>query len=180
MPAAAAASVPLQPVSEEGRVELSPTDPSNMLTAEAVVFRAKLHWWPQYRATVVLGLLGVVALFVALRPNGPAAAVILPLLLLAGAALAAVAGKVRIAKSEFVLTTQKVVAKYGLFNQRSFELPLNRLEGVAVARGPVGGMFGYGSLELKGVGGSREIFPGIVEPTAFKRAVAEQAAKLPR
>jgi uncharacterized membrane protein YdbT with pleckstrin-like domain len=64
-----------------------------------------------------------------------------------------------------------VMMKVGVFNTRSIELVLNKIEAIAVNQSLVGRIFGYGDIVVTGSGGTKEAFSQIQAPLAFRRAV---------
>jgi uncharacterized membrane protein YdbT with pleckstrin-like domain len=61
--------------------------------------------------------------------------------------------------------------KVGVFNNRSIELVLNKVEAIAVNQSLMGRIFGYGDIVVTGSGGTKESFSHIQGPLAFRRAV---------
>jgi hypothetical protein len=58
-----------------------------------------------------------------------------------------------------------------VFSTRSVELLLNKIEAIAVNQSFIGRAFDYGDIVITGSGGTREAFPRIQGPLAFRRAV---------
>jgi uncharacterized membrane protein YdbT with pleckstrin-like domain len=84
----------------------------------------------------------------------------------------------RRASSEFVVTNRRVIIKQGLVQRRTLELNLQKVESIGVSQGFWGRVFGFGSLEVIGTGGTKEIFHAIADPLAFRHAVQEATAAL--
>jgi uncharacterized membrane protein YdbT with pleckstrin-like domain len=85
---------------------------------------------------------------------------------------------IRRATSEFAVTNRRVVVKIGLIQRQTLELNLQKIESVGVAQGVWGRLFGFGSLEIVGTGGTKEIFHDIAQPLAFRHAVQEATAAM--
>ncbi len=139
----------------------------NLLDGERVTFRTRLHW-NVYVAPALLSLFVFAPLtwlaFKSQRPLvsiAPVAAVV--------AALAS--AYLRRRSSEFAVTNKRVILKFGVFQTRSVELLLPKVEGVAVNQGLMGKMLGYGNIEVTGSGGTHERFSDIGDPLAFRRAL---------
>lgn len=75
---------------------------------------------------------------------------------------------------EFVLTNKRVVIKTGLIARDTVEMNLNRIETIFVDQSVLGRMLGYGTLEIKGIGGTVEKFLHISDPLEFRRKFQEQ------
>ena len=77
------------------------------------------------------------------------------------------------ATSEFAVTSRRVIIKVGLISRRTVELKLEKIESVGVDQTIFGRIFGYGTIVLKGTGGTNEPFRGIARPLDFRKAVNE-------
>ncbi|MDQ8039206.1 MAG: PH domain-containing protein [Rickettsiella sp.] len=76
--------------------------------------------------------------------------------------------------SEFGITSRRVVIKLGFIRRYSFENLLTRIEGIEVNQSILGRLLNYGSLCIRGVGGSGELFPAVPDPLLFRQKVQEQ------
>lgn len=77
--------------------------------------------------------------------------------------------------SEFAVTNRRVMIKVGLWQRRTLELNLSKVESIEVDQSSWGRLFGFGSIEVIGTGGTRERFERIGAPLAFRKAVFEAA-----
>lgn len=140
---------------------------SNLLAGERIVFRTRLHW------NVLLGPLLFVLVAVlpiawlvyrdewsnlALIPEGVAL-------------LALLAAIARRQSSDFAVTSKRIMMKSGIFNTRSVELLLGKIETISVNQSLGGRMLGYGDIVVTGSGGSSEAFTNIQAPMELRRAV---------
>jgi uncharacterized membrane protein YdbT with pleckstrin-like domain len=75
--------------------------------------------------------------------------------------------------TEMAITNRRVLVKHGLVSRRTVELRLSKVESAQVHQGLLARMFGYGSVEIIGTGGTRERFGFIANPLAFRRALTE-------
>ncbi len=143
----------------------------NLLPDEAVTYRTRLHWKVfAIPALIVVFLLAPSALF-ALASGEPGLA-----LVPAGMALALLGvADIQRRSSEFAVTTRRVVIKLGVFNTRSIELLLPKIEGIEVTQTLPGRVLGYGQIIVTGSGGTRETFAGIQSPLRFRQAVQAAA-----
>jgi uncharacterized membrane protein YdbT with pleckstrin-like domain len=139
----------------------------HLLPGETVAFKTRTHW-KIYVGPALFSLLIVVPLFIwALTAENKAIA-LLPLVLIP---IAFAPAYFRRRSSEFAVTSKRVIAKVGVFQTRSVELLLGKVEGIAVNQGVWGKLFGYGEVVITGSGGTKEEFAGIQAPLDFRQAV---------
>jgi uncharacterized membrane protein YdbT with pleckstrin-like domain len=137
---------------------------SNLVPGEEIVYRAKLHPIIFAPGTVVV-LLGIVIALAYTQTIGLVVGVI-------GVFMGA-AELVRYNYSEFAVTNRRIIAKFGAFNRRSLELQLNRIEGIDVHQSVFGQFFDYGTIGVRGIGGTEELFPAVAAPLDFRKHVQE-------
>jgi uncharacterized membrane protein YdbT with pleckstrin-like domain len=141
---------------------------SNLLPNEQITYRAKLHWII-YALPVIVFLIAIV---VALGGGG----------WIAGMAIAIVGFVlflppwIKATSSEFAITNKRVLIKVGLIRRHSLELLLQKVEGIGVDQGVLGRVFGYGTITVSGVGGTKETFQMISNPLEFRRQVQASLA----
>ena len=90
------------------------------------------------------------------------------LLIPVGILLAAVVG---VKTSELVITDRRVLIKVGFIRRHTFEMFISKIESVAVYQGMMGRIFNYGTVEIRGTGGSAESFATIAAPLQFRDAI---------
>ena len=90
------------------------------------------------------------------------------LLIPAGILLAAIVG---VKTSELVITDRRVLIKVGFIRRHTFEMFISKIESVAVYQGMMGRIFNYGTVEIRGTGGSAESFATIAAPLQFRDAI---------
>jgi uncharacterized membrane protein YdbT with pleckstrin-like domain len=76
--------------------------------------------------------------------------------------------------TEMAVTNKRVLIKTGLGNRRTLDLMLSRVESIGVEETFFGRMLGYGSVTLRGTGGTPESFVMISHPQEFRRSVQAQ------
>ena len=153
----------------------------NLITDEVVTYRGHLHW---------TGLLGPVALAVAFLVFGFVAIrygydsdnrnVFMGIgfgLIVIGA-VPLIKAFVERRAAEFAVTNKRVIFKTGVVHRRTAEMFLSKIESVGADQTILGRLFGYGSIVLRGTGGSSEPFEKIDHPLEFRRQIQEQIAKL--
>jgi membrane protein YdbS with pleckstrin-like domain len=150
---------------------------SHLMSGEEVVRTARLSriiYWP---AALLLAL-SIVQFVVIIRGGAQTrAAMPVPEVFLALAAIAAVPALVRRSSSEFAVTNRRVVVKIGFLRRHSTEILLRQVEGITVDQGILGRIFGYGTIVVEGTGSDRTPYKGIASPMKFRLAVQEQVDK---
>jgi uncharacterized membrane protein YdbT with pleckstrin-like domain len=76
--------------------------------------------------------------------------------------------------TEMAVTNRRVLIKTGMTSRRTLDLMLSRVESIGVEETAAGRMLGYGSVIVRGTGGTPEPFLMIAHPQEFRRAVQEQ------
>jgi uncharacterized membrane protein YdbT with pleckstrin-like domain len=76
--------------------------------------------------------------------------------------------------TEMAVTNKRILIKTGLVSRRTFELLLSKVESIGVQEGLLGRMLGYGSVVVRGTGGTPEPFSTITHPLEFRRQVQQQ------
>ena len=75
------------------------------------------------------------------------------------------------ASSELVITDRRVLIKTGIVRRQTLELFISRIESIAIDQGFLGRMWDYGTVVVRGTGGSEEIFEAIARPIHFRNFV---------
>jgi hypothetical protein len=78
---------------------------------------------------------------------------------------------VTVKTSELVITDRRVLIKVGFIQRRTFEIFISKIESVAVYQSMFGRLFDYGTVEIRGTGGSSESFATIAAPLPFRDAI---------
>ncbi len=139
---------------------------------EAIVYATRLHWRIYVRTALFFA--ACIALAVAALATGSqrpevglalwiAAAIFLLLALSAG-----LPAFVRRATTEFAITDHRVIYKTGLFRRHTIEMNRDKVESVDVDQTILGRILGYGTIIVRGTGGSLEPIRNIADPIAFR------------
>ncbi len=145
------------------RATISPTETPH--------YKTSIHWIIFARYT----LLGLLAFFFLAIPFGIGVqaftashlgwfALPLPMLALIPPALI-------YASSELVITSGRVLIKTGYVHRQTREMFVSKIESVAVDQSVVGRMLDYGTVVIRGTGGSEELFDTIAHPLEFRNHV---------
>lgn len=159
----------------------------NLIPGEKVYYKTGLHW------SVLIGhfLLGTLFAIGALAlsiyiysdksstgntssvsgPSGILLAIVGILSILA--AVAIVSGIVRRNATEMAVTNKRVIVKTGVASRRTFEMLLSKIESIGVEESVMGRMFGFGTVTIRGTGGTPDSFSKIAHPLEFRKQVQQ-------
>ncbi|HWR34398.1 MAG TPA: PH domain-containing protein [Clostridia bacterium] len=158
----------------------------NLIEGEVVLYRTTLHWIvlvAPMTIAAVIGFGGLMALFASLATlgdkNGTAGglATVSLVLILIAAAIAGLATWHR-SSTEMAVTNKRVMIKVGMISRRTTEITLQKIESVGVDQGLLARLMNYGSIVVRGTGGTPEPFSKISHPLEFRRQVQQQIDKL--
>jgi uncharacterized membrane protein YdbT with pleckstrin-like domain len=158
----------------------------HLIPGETIQYQTKLHW------IVMLGHLVIAAVFELLaitllvasfsRPAGakamPSRGIVLlgALLFFVIGAIFFIVGLLKRNVTEMAVTNKRVIVKSGLAERRTTEILLSRIESVVVDEPAMGRILGYGTVTVRGTGGTPEVFEKIQHPLKFREQVQSQIA----
>jgi uncharacterized membrane protein YdbT with pleckstrin-like domain len=155
----------------------------NLIPGEEVTFRGRVHWivlaGPAVMA-LLLGVAGLVMIYYGLsskETNMGWLAVAGVAFLLLGAVIVLRAVLIRNAIL-FAVTNKRIILKVGLVKRRTQEILLQKVESVAVDQGFLGQMLHYGTVTVRGTGGTFEPFSHVAHALELRRQVQEQIAQI--
>jgi uncharacterized membrane protein YdbT with pleckstrin-like domain len=138
---------------------------------ETIVYTTKLHWLI-YAKTILLMIISVILLGVGLSINDNQNMTMA--LGIGAVAFAVVAlfmglrGFIRRAATELAVTDHRVIYKSGLLSRHTIEMNRDKVESVDVDQTLLGRIFGYGTIVVRGTGGSLEPIRNIGDPLTFR------------
>src|SRR5215470_1271908 len=156
---------------------------NNLISGERVTYRGRLHWlvlvWP---VIVAVGF-AALGLFIILRANETESNVRLFLqlgagVMIIGGVIPRISALIRRSSAEYAVTNKRIILKEGTVRRRTAEMFLTKVESVGVDQTLGGRVFNYGSIILRGTGGSSEPFHLVARPLEFRRQVQEQISRL--
>jgi uncharacterized membrane protein YdbT with pleckstrin-like domain len=158
----------------------------HLIPGESVQYETKLHWIVMLGHAAIAILLALLAIaipitwaFLGVKRKGssvPGAVYLFALLcFLVGVALFLV-GLLRRRATEMAVTSKRVIVKTGIAERRTTEILLSRIESVAVDEPALGRLLGYGTVIVRGTGGTPEVFEKIYHPLEFREQVQRQIA----
>ncbi len=141
---------------------------------ETLVYATRLHWLIYVRAGVLLIVALVFAVLAETRTDLP-----LPFLTVAGAILVlavldGLAAALRRATTELAVTDHRVIYKRGIIGRYTIEMARSKVESVDVLQSLPGRMLNYGTVLVRGTGGSLEPFRNVEDPLRFRSAITAQ------
>jgi uncharacterized membrane protein YdbT with pleckstrin-like domain len=99
-------------------------------------------------------------------------------LALLGAVALIAGGIIRRLATEVAVSNKRVLIKRGLLSRRSIEVLLPKVESIGVDESFLGRMLGYGTVIVRGRGGTFETFDKIAHPNELRRQVQQQTGRL--
>ena len=162
----------------------------HLISGETVQYQTKLHW------VVMLGHVAIAAVFEMLAitilvasfsrsagakamPSRGSMIVGATACFLVGAAFFCI-GLLKRSVTEMAVTNKRVIVKTGLADRRTNEILLSRIESVVVDEPAMGRILGYGTVIVRGTGGTPEVFEKIYQPLEFREQVQRQIAGEPK
>ncbi len=137
---------------------------------ETVVYATSLHWLVYLRA-IVLVILALLCFIVAGSFNDQVVGLALKFIAAALVLLAVVSGStalIRRATTELAVTDRRVIFKTGILQRHSMEINRSKVETVGVDQSILGRLLGYGTIMVRGTGGSFEPIAFIGDPLTFR------------
>lgn len=154
----------------------------HLMEGEKVAYATRLHWIVLLSPVVLCALFGSpgVALLVASAKGPSDSRAASQSMLIGGVALLVIAlfillrGVMARNAVQMAVTNKRIIAKVGVVSRRTVDMLLSRVESVGVEETAMGRMFGYGTVILRGTGGTPEIFNKIARPLEFRTQVQQQ------
>jgi membrane protein YdbS with pleckstrin-like domain len=151
-----------------------------LLPGEQVVYETGLHWLVYGRAVLAFLAAAASAVGSAYTPSDapPALLILTALLALLGLVLLLLAW-LRRAGTELAVTDQRVLFKRGLVSRHTIEMNRSKVESVDVDQSLAGRLFGYGTVTLRGTGGSLEPMAMIGHPLTLRSHITAEPVSRP-
>jgi uncharacterized membrane protein YdbT with pleckstrin-like domain len=143
-----------------------------MQPGETLIYRTKLHWLIYAQAIVFAGLaVAAAAAGYALGTDFENIAFIVAGIFLLLAVISAIVSAIKRVTTELAVTDHRVIFKRGVISRYTIEMARARVESVDVEQSIAGRIFNYGTILVRGTGGSLEPFPNIEDPLRFRNAI---------
>jgi uncharacterized membrane protein YdbT with pleckstrin-like domain len=137
---------------------------------ETVTYATSLHWLVYLRAILLL-ILALLCLIASASVAEPVAALALTIVAALLGLIALVSGLdalIRRSTTELAVTDRRVIYKTGIFQRHSMEMNRSKVETVGVDQSILGRILGYGTVIVRGTGGSFEPVRFIGDPLGFR------------
>ena len=151
----------------------------HLIAGETVQYETRPHWivmLGHVAIAVFLALLGITFLFAHWTRADVAPTRLAALVPVVLAAIVFGVGLLKRSATEMAVTNKRVIVKSGIANRRTIELLLQRVESIAVEEPALGRLLGYGTVTVRGTGGTPEVFPQVARPLEFREQVQRQIA----
>jgi uncharacterized membrane protein YdbT with pleckstrin-like domain len=159
----------------------------HLVTGETLQYETKLHWvvMLSHAALAAFLVAAAVALFVLSfgarhTTGGPSANLLAAIGFAAilGAAILLGAGAIKRSATVMALTNKRIIVKTGIATRRTIELLLSKIESIVVEEPAMGRLLGYGTVIIRGTGGTPEVFEKIARPLEFREQVQSELAAM--
>jgi len=155
----------------------------NLIDGETVVYEARPHWVlflkPMILTLIFVGI--AVALFYfasdSINSSGTLLMKRIGGVLIVLAIIPIVVGIFRRSAREYAVTNKRVVMQNGVVGRMTEEVFLNKIESIGVDQTVLGRMLGYGTVTIRGTGGSFGPFERVSAPLELRRQIQEQIGK---
>jgi uncharacterized membrane protein YdbT with pleckstrin-like domain len=154
----------------------------NLIPGEQVIYRTRLHWIVIFWHLIFAAIFGAAGIYLLAGMPGTNLSQgeytgyerIGGAVLLAFALISIIISFVRRSSVEMAVTNKRVTVKVGLVSRSTEEMMLARIESIMVDQTLMGRMMNYGTITLRGVGGTPDPFRNIAHPLEFRRQVQHQ------
>jgi hypothetical protein len=159
----------------------------HLIAGETVVYTTRLHWtvllWPMVLA-LIFGASGIALLVRYASDSGDkseasTAMMAGGVLLLIVALVCVIVGIAKRNSTEMAVTNKRLVIKVGIATRETIDLLLQQVESIKVDESFMGRILGYGTVIVRGTGGTPDDFDRISNPIEFRKQVQQQIEKLP-
>jgi uncharacterized membrane protein YdbT with pleckstrin-like domain len=138
---------------------------------ETIVYTTKLHWLIYIHTILLLFICIILAGAAIATSDNQGISLALGIAAVIFALLALSAGLrafIRRTTTELAVTDHRVIYKSGLLSRHTIEMNRDKVESVDVDQSLLGRIFGYGTVVVRGTGGSLEPIRNIGDPLTFR------------
>lgn len=143
----------------------------SLTEGERIVYTTRRHWVVLIGPSAGAGLLALGGIALVFEKDFLWIGGVILLVVAAGIFLS---GLLRRYGFEFAVTNKRVIYCKGIASISTDELFLDKIESVLVTQGLLGRWWGYGSVSVRGTGGSWEPFSYVADPLLLRRRIQEQ------
>jgi len=155
----------------------------NLIEGETVVYEARPHWVlfmkPMILTVIFIAIAAALFYFASesIDSNNTVLMRRIGGVLIALAIIPVVVGIFRRSAREYAVTNKRVVMQIGVMGRMTEEVFLNKIESIGVDQTVMGRMLGYGTVTIRGTGGSFEPFERVSAPLELRRQIQDQIGK---
>jgi uncharacterized membrane protein YdbT with pleckstrin-like domain len=155
----------------------------NLIEGETVVYDARPHWVlflkPMILTVIFVAIAAALFYFAAESVNPDSTLLMRRIagVLIALAVIPVIVGVFRRSAREYAVTNKRVVMQIGVVSRTTEEVFLNKIESIGVDQTVMGRMLGYGTVTIRGTGGSFEPFERVSAPLELRRQILDQIGK---
>ena len=156
----------------------------HLVAGETLQYQTRLHWIVMAShagLALFFDAAGIALIIIAVRmrhnaefPFGILTWVGVAALLVSAGLFAA--GALKRSATVMALTNTRIIVKTGLATRRTVELLLSKIESIVVEEPALGRLLGYGTVIIRGTGGTPEVFEKIFHPLEFREQVQSELA----
>lgn len=153
----------------------------HLIEGEKIIFKTRLHWIVLVVPALLALLFAGLGIYLLVRANSADESPNAAHAMLGGGAIFLVIAVIFLARgilrrnsTQMTVTNMRVVANVGIAARRSIEIFLSRVESIGVEESVMGRMLGYGTVIVRGTGGTPESFDLIARPLEFRTNVQQQ------
>jgi uncharacterized membrane protein YdbT with pleckstrin-like domain len=146
---------------------------------ETIVYTTKLHWLIYVHTILLLFICIILAGAAIATSDNQGISLALGIAAVIFALLALSAGLrafIRRTTTELAVTDHRVIYKSGLLSRHTIEMNRDKVESVDVDQSLLGRIFGYGTVVVRGTGGSLEPIRNIGDPLTFRTYITASPA----
>ncbi len=156
----------------------------NLISGEHITFRGRVHWTALVTSVVPAMVIDIVAIALVVGALFKTHAyggylLVAAVVLFMASSVVVLVGTMKRRAAEFVVTNKRIIAKVGIVEKQTAEIFLNKVESIGVDQNLRGRMMGYGTVTVRGTGGTIESFNRIADPFEFRRQIQEQIGMTP-
>lgn len=157
---------------------------NNLIPGENIIYETRLTWvvlvWHTLLALLFLLAPGVALIYNYHSTQDDRPYEYLGAALIVAAVIVIIIGMIRRNATEMAVTNKRVLIKVGIMKRRTLEILLQKVESIEVEENFMGRVLSFGTVVVRGTGGTPEPFPKIAHPLEFRRQVEQQINSLPR
>lgn len=130
---------------------------STLQPNETAIYHTSIHWIIFVRP----GIFAFLVFLFALGSSGIWLALILTVLVMLPSIITYIG-------SELVITDKRILIKVGFIRRKTLEMFISKIESISINQGIIGRFLDFGTVVIRGTGGSAEPFKRIAHPLQFR------------